>query len=918
MWMETKNSDSDASCMNENKNASLSSSSNTTTTLPDSLQATNSTSSWTISSPSSSSSSLISPTSKIMNSGNFIVDEETSIIITNESITDSTPSVSDPIALSLGLRTRARGSSSTMAEKASRRRSLPASCNTPIGNSQTDITANIITIGQHTRDFSFSFNTNENNQDHDTPQHSPSKNVGIRLGGSPISRSPLDKSAHLSLSKHLLQPRKSIDDFLLDPIVTSSSPNNVGSIPSPECSDDKMLTVQQKRKSKSKQHNRHHTISSSGTQMWWDRFDLLPQILRFISRSEQRQVLRRVCRRWAFILIDAEYDDINFGLSSPLLSPSSRRTSSAPSAFSRKLSPIGPNSNLSQVALIHHFVANDFCGDGSVGMLQRFCKAMQTRTSMQKDGPYKLDENLRSEWQLSINVNVWNEEHWSIMNRLRKNREIINAANDVARILETKKSSKKSILKPATLFKTSESKKDDNEIVLQEDDSLLSSFTYVIQDSTVDERHGKILEKVQQVYKSQVNFYFQFFFSISLQPQLFNTLSRLGNYNLSIKATNNQTDKKDTNDLIVKSTEQVWEAMIANHPLCGMTSEMLLYKLFERVFSLDIENHERYWRKCFPNIAPTDLSNIVDRNPEIQHDIFKHFLFEIEMLLDILYMWIKDFGFKRESSIDLYNTDGSLQKFSMIELVEAFTSYVICNCCFSKTGKSENSLHSKCMKIMKVIDCSKDSMDFEDHPLFSDMILKNQSSSNLNGQNPLIVSTCQSKSILLPDKPTSPPLCSIEQLVLHQFFVQDFLIRNIGIYELLVYKSNNLSQFEYGHCQHMVIKKMVALFNNLSNYLVSSCLMEESLERRSQILEKIQQFKVLSFFINDFCTAMICDSATKNTSLGHNKHTQARSQELMGKELTQLVGNVSEKCTTKGLRQICLSKESIDLVIPNL
>lgn len=696
----------------------------------------------------------------------------------------------------------------------------------------------------------------------------------------------------------------------------------------------------------SSQLRKKNLLSNSSQQLmnslgWWERFDIMPQILSFISRSEQRCVLRWVCKRWALIVIDADYDaQIVFSTSpssnssSPIGSNSSLRRMTSTQAFSRK----GSSSafNLSKVALIHHSIAREFCGKDQCGsgFLYRFCDLIQNRINRQeKVVPQLLNDSQKQEWNSHIQYNVWSEEHWKAMNDLRKKRALtISSSNFAAKQQPEKRPSKFSFFSKVPINEMLEGTPQTSQPPLSTGfsvngnshsiDDMLNSFPYFIKMSSKETKDISYVEElIRNKFHTDSNFYLQFFFVVCQQPHIFNELCKLGNANFHLAKENKQP-------LYNATMEQILETFIANHAVAKMSPEMLLYKLFERIFTLDIENHSKFWLKCFPSISSSAICTLAEISTECKHDIFKQFLFEVEILLDIFYIWIKDFGLRRESVIDLYDKNFTPCSFLQIELVEYFASYAICHCSFSN---NEAIIHKKCLKIFKLIDHVRESLDFESYPVLDLLVLKRNSwsdstfdnnSSSTSTENPLIAATKQSKCILIPEnsqQPLAMSLCSIEDLVTHQFILMDYLFRHVSFYEVrtLAYKANNAQSLDPSQIQEMAIKKLVLIFNNLSNYLTSMCLMEESLERRSQILERIQQCKALSFHMNDFSTTLICDSATNSSALNNNKFTIARSQELMGKELCNLVTSISEKCSIKGLRQEALAKES-ELFIPNL
>ncbi|KAG2385739.1 hypothetical protein C9374_002888 [Naegleria lovaniensis] len=712
---------------------------------------------------------------------------------------------------------------------------------------------------------------------------------------------------------------------------------------------DKSFPMSLHTSTTSAQSRKKNFLSNSSQQLmnsmkWWEHFDIMPLILSFISRSEQRCVARWVCKRWALIVIDADYDaQIVFSTSpsssnssSPSGSNSALRRMTSTQTFSRK----GSSSafNLSHVALIHHSVARGFCGEDNCGhgFMYRFCDLIQNRIHRQeKVAPQLLNDSQKFEWNSHIQYNVWNEEHWKAMNDLRKKRALtISSSNFAAKQQQPeKRPSKFTFFSKTSITEMLEGMPQTSHHPVSSTggfstngtshniEDMLNAFPYFIKlTNSKDTKDFSVVEElIRNKFHTNSNFYLQFFFVVCQQPHIFNELCKLGNANLHLAKENKQPVYNAT-------MEQILETFIANHAVAKMSPEMLLYKLFERVFTLDIENHSKFWLKCFPSISSSSICKLAESSTECKHDIFKQFLFEVEMLLDIFYIWIKDFGLRRESAIDLYDKNLVPCTFLQIELIEHFASYAICHCSFSN---NETIIHKKCLKIFKLIDHVRESLDFESYHMLDQLVLRRNSwsdgvASNNNGtlENPLIAATKQSKCILIPEnlqQPLATSLCSIEDLVTHQFILMDYLFRHVSFYEVrtLAYKANNAQSLDPSQIQEMAIKKLVLIFNNLSNYLTSMCLMEESLERRSQILERIQQCKALSFHMNDFSTTLICDSATNSSALTNNKFTITRSQELMGKELCNLVATISEKCSIKGLRQEALSKE-MELIIPNL
>ncbi|EFC45406.1 rasGEF domain-containing protein [Naegleria gruberi] len=677
--------------------------------------------------------------------------------------------------------------------------------------------------------------------------------------------------------------------------------------------------------------NQHSSIG------WWEKFDLMPFIFSFISRSEQRCSLRWVCKRWATILIDADYDTCIIGVEGDEVNAhvTSRERRSTimvnlPNS-QKKASSLQVNNTLSQVALIHHFVARDFSGEeASSGILYKFCSLMHSRivrqdlmnqlaNSSEDEKLFALNEREKQEWESQIKINIWAQDHWKIMNDLRKKRSNSLTPRGSVASSEKANSTKKKL---GALFntKTPNASPDTSSITSPNADDILSESPLFFSAIAITESPSEIFKRtLQERHDTYCNLYLQFFYMVSQQPLVYNELCKLCNASLNLQKDNKQKNYNDIN-----TPEGVYESMISNIAASKITPEMLLYKLFERVFTLDTENHEKLWMRCFPNIEKSFIRAQVQNNPEVRHDFFKQYLFEVEVLLDVLFIWIKDFGFKRYSTLDFYRTNGALCEVHMIELVEAFASYALCHCSFSN---GDNVIHKKCIKLFKLIDMTKDSLDFECSSMMNDLILSRsiQPSNTTSSQlptpenNPFVSATLESKSIFISQSENSPPLCTVEDFVFHQFILMDYLFRHVSLFEsrTLVYKSSSPQNYDPSQTRFMVLKKLCNIFNNLSNYLLVSCLSEPSLEKRSQILEKIEQIKALSFSVNDFSTTMICTSTINSSALGSNKFTLARCQELLGKELHSMVTTISEKCTVKGLRQEAIAKES-ELLVPFL
>ncbi|KAF0982203.1 hypothetical protein FDP41_012064 [Naegleria fowleri] len=276
----------------------------------------------------------------------------------------------------------------------------------------------------------------------------------------------------------------------------------------------------------------------------------------------------------------------------------------------------------------------------------------------------------------------------------------------------------------------------------------------------------------------------------------------------------------------------------------GSNISLLMYKLFERLLTLDVENFS-HWSLYFPNMkyaAPI-------RSPEhLNYEIrVKLFNMELDLLLDII------------SSMIL----GGMSSTIYTELLQfaCYCSQFIIPTLTKMDLPLAATCKEKCEYIQNIIIKQEKNRYFLMNP-FSHLSENVDQNKLIFQNNPHVknFSELQQNNLLLN------PQFTYKTLSLHVAAMLDYGMRQLSI-------SDFLSVREPYEKRSKVLLRNCSCWNNLLNFLTTCIVQENDLNNRASIYEKIEQAMLYSFVLNDFSSAKLFQTVIENGAVHRMKRT---------------------------------------------
>ncbi|KAG2373534.1 hypothetical protein C9374_011997 [Naegleria lovaniensis] len=259
----------------------------------------------------------------------------------------------------------------------------------------------------------------------------------------------------------------------------------------------------------------------------------------------------------------------------------------------------------------------------------------------------------------------------------------------------------------------------------------------------------------------------------------------------------------------------------------GASISLLLYKLFERLLTLDAVNFS-HWSKYFPNMK---YAALVQSSEKLDADLrVKLFNMELDFLLDLV--------------ISLIQGGMSIQVFPEILQFTSYCSEFIIPTLTKLGLPLSSTCKDKCEKIEKsIIKNEKDRYflmsyfshlpEIEDHKLTFENNVHTKWFSNIQ-QNNLLLN----------------PQFTYKTLAMHVGAMLDYETRHLSISDFLTLNNPLFKRSK-------ILLRNYSCWNNLLNFLVTCIVQENDLHNRALIYEKIEQAMLYSFVLNDFAAAQL-------------------------------------------------------------
>ncbi|KAL9650520.1 hypothetical protein ABK040_004739 [Willaertia magna] len=360
--------------------------------------------------------------------------------------------------------------------------------------------------------------------------------------------------------------------------------------------------------------------------------------------------------------------------------------------------------------------------------------------------------------------------------------------------------------------------------------------------------------------KTDINYYLQFY------------------YNLNYLYNYKKLDLNYLNALGDIEKNYFLEMMVANRSVV-MTDDMFLFKLIERFLTILFSTKENNftlndWLKKFYNVPYLNNLDLNEKKYVLQN--------ELNFLLFILEVWIKNYGFDRNGNLNI--------------ILEDFLFFIL-NILENNNYENCKDLILQCKFILQLLFKMCNNFSFEiflklDNLLFYENNLKN----NLKNKrreifnNNLFIQLIEKKENLNLLLRTD---FNLEEFVFNYIIFTDFLFKNFTTNEIYnkLQSKNNLEDFGI-LTKNCCIKLYLQFFNNIVNFFTNELLTLKDVEITSQYKFKLYQLKCLFFYLNDYNAVHILNNLLETAFISRLTLLKEKTENLMSKKFKEMIEEI--------------------------